>query len=101
MPACNVQLLGAKKINLAGEGFSTATSQFHVSYLEQTQIIQIAHPSLRMRLEDLALKDEIRTKIHKWQEPPPPAKQPKNLERFIINHNILRVMEGHILFLYC
>ncbi|KAL2523985.1 pre-mRNA processing ribonucleoprotein binding region-containing protein [Abeliophyllum distichum] len=34
MPACNVQLLGAKKKNL--EEFSTATFQFCVGYLEQT-----------------------------------------------------------------
>ncbi|KAL5196632.1 hypothetical protein ABZP36_000144 [Zizania latifolia] len=49
MPACNVQLLRAKKKNLAG--FSTATSQFRV---------------------------EIRKKIEKWQELPP-AKLPKPL----------------------
>jgi U4/U6 small nuclear ribonucleoprotein PRP31 len=100
MPACNVQLLGAKKINPAG--FSNATSQFHVGYLEQTEIIHTTHPPLRMRACRLlaakstlaarvdsirgdpsgktgrALKDEIRTKIEKWQEPPP-AKQPKPL----------------------
>ncbi|XVF86692.1 hypothetical protein PTKIN_Ptkin18bG0062600 [Pterospermum kingtungense] len=34
MPACNVQLLGAKKKALAG--FSTATSQIRVGYIEQT-----------------------------------------------------------------
>jgi len=38
MPACNVQLLGAKRKNLAG--FSTATSQFRVGYLEQTEVCQ-------------------------------------------------------------
>uniref|UniRef100_A0A2N9EPN4 Nop domain-containing protein n=1 Tax=Fagus sylvatica TaxID=28930 RepID=A0A2N9EPN4_FAGSY len=47
MPACNVQLLGAKKKNLAG--FSTATSQFRVGYIEQTEIFQTTPPSLRMR----------------------------------------------------
>ncbi|KAK1284648.1 putative nucleolar protein 5-2 [Acorus calamus] len=100
MPACNVQLLGAKKKNLAG--FSTATSQFRVGYLEQTEIFQSTPPSLRMRACRLLaakstlaarvdstrgdptgktgrdLREEIRTKIEKWQEPPP-AKQPKPL----------------------
>ncbi|GAU22575.1 hypothetical protein TSUD_93430 [Trifolium subterraneum] len=47
MPACNVQLLGAKKKNLAG--FSTATSQFHVGYIEQTEIFQTTPPSFRPR----------------------------------------------------
>ncbi|KAG6512534.1 hypothetical protein ZIOFF_030655 [Zingiber officinale] len=47
MPACNVQLLGAKKKTLAG--FSTATSQFRVGYLEQAEIFQSAPPSLRTR----------------------------------------------------
>ncbi|KAK6160182.1 hypothetical protein DH2020_003563 [Rehmannia glutinosa] len=99
MPACNVQLLGAKRKNLAG--FSTATSQFRVGYLEQTEIFQSTPPSLRMRacrllaakstlaarvdstrgdptgkLEELFA--EIHKKIEKWQEPPP-AKQPKPL----------------------
>ncbi|RVX10584.1 U4/U6 small nuclear ribonucleoprotein Prp31-like [Vitis vinifera] len=58
MPACNVQLLGAKKKNLAG--FSTATSQFRVGKTGRT------------------LREEILKKIEKWQEPPP-AKQPKPL----------------------
>ncbi|XP_057437449.1 U4/U6 small nuclear ribonucleoprotein Prp31 homolog [Lotus japonicus] len=100
MPACNVQLLGAKKKNLAG--FSTATSQFRVGYLEQTEIFQTTPPALRMRACRLlaakstlaarvdsirgdpsgrtgrSFKDEIHKKIEKWQEPPP-AKQPKPL----------------------
>ncbi|OAY65833.1 U4/U6 small nuclear ribonucleoprotein Prp31 homolog [Ananas comosus] len=100
MPACNVQLLGAKKKNLAG--FSTATSQFRVGYLEQTEIFQSTPPSLRTRACRLLaakstlaarvdstrgdptgktgrnLREEIRKKIEKWQEPPP-AKQPKPL----------------------
>ncbi|XP_004513089.1 U4/U6 small nuclear ribonucleoprotein Prp31 homolog isoform X2 [Cicer arietinum] len=100
MPACNVQLLGAKKKNLAG--FSTATSQFHVGYLEQAEIFQTTPPPLRMRACRLLaakstlaarvdsirgdpsgktgrnLKDEIHKKIERWQEPPP-AKQPKPL----------------------
>lgn len=100
MPACNVKLLGAKKKNLAG--FSTATSQFRVGYLEQTEIFQSTPPALRMRACRLLaakstlaarvdstrgdstgktgrnLREEIRKKIEKWQEPPP-AKQPKPL----------------------
>ncbi|WJX81327.1 U4/U6-U5 snRNP complex subunit prp31 [Trifolium repens] len=100
MPACNVQLLGAKKRNLAG--FSTATSQFHIGYIEQTEIFQTTPPNFRMRACRLlaakstlaarvdsirgdpsgktgrSLKDEIHKKIEKWQEPPP-AKQPKPL----------------------
>ncbi|KAG6749656.1 hypothetical protein POTOM_046718 [Populus tomentosa] len=100
MPACNVQLLGAKKKNLAG--FSTATSQFRVGFIEQTEVFQSTPPSLRMRAGRLlaakstlaarvdstrgdpsgntgrTLREEIRKKIEKWQEPPP-AKQPKPL----------------------
>ncbi|KAF3431294.1 hypothetical protein FNV43_RR26025 [Rhamnella rubrinervis] len=100
MPACNVQLLGAKRKNLAG--FSTATSQFRVGYIEQTDVFQGTPPALRMRACRLlackstlaarvdstrgdpsgnsgrAFREEIRKKIEKWQEPPP-AKQPKPL----------------------
>ena len=47
MPACNVQLLGTKKKNLAG--FSTTTSQFRLGYLQQTKIFQSMPPALRMR----------------------------------------------------
>ncbi|KAG9156459.1 hypothetical protein Leryth_019971 [Lithospermum erythrorhizon] len=100
MPACNVQLLGAKKKNLAG--FSTATSQGRVGFMEQTEIFQSTPPPLRMRACRLlaakstlaarvdstrgdpmgktgrTLCEDIRKKIEKWQEPPP-AKQPKPL----------------------
>lgn len=100
MPACNVQLLGAKRKTLAG--FSTASSQLHVGFVEQTEIFQSTPPSLRNRACRLlaakstlaarvdsirgdptgktgrALRDEILKKIEKWQEPPP-AKQPKPL----------------------
>ncbi|KAF3660491.1 putative DNA-directed RNA polymerases I, II, and III subunit RPABC5-like [Capsicum annuum] len=41
MPAFNVHPLGA--------GFSTATSQFHIGYIEQTELFQSTPPSLRMR----------------------------------------------------
>ncbi|KAM0848883.1 hypothetical protein ACQ4PT_054086 [Festuca glaucescens] len=100
MPACNVQLLAAKKKNLAG--FSTATSQFRVGYLEHTEVFQSTPPALRTRACRLIaakstlaaridsirgdptgkagrnLLEEIRKKIEKWQEPPP-AKLPKPL----------------------
>ena len=100
MPACNVQLLGAKRKTLAG--FSTANSQIHVGYLEQSEIFQSTPPTLRKRACRLlaakstlaaridsikgdstgkvgrSLRDEILKKIEKWQEPPP-AKQPKPL----------------------
>ncbi|CAN0892910.1 U4/U6 small nuclear ribonucleoprotein Prp31 homolog [Linum grandiflorum] len=100
MPACNVQLLGAKKKTLAG--FSSATSQFRLGYIEQSDIFQSTPPSLRMRACRLlaskstlaarvdsirgdpsgntgrTLREEISKKIEKWQEPPP-AKQPKPL----------------------
>jgi U4/U6 small nuclear ribonucleoprotein PRP31 len=100
MPACDVQLLGAKKKNLAG--FSTATSQLRVGYLEHAQVFQSTPPALRTRACRLIaakstlaarvdsvrgdptgkagrdLLEEIRKKIEKWQEPPP-AKLPKPL----------------------
>lgn len=100
MPACNVQLLGAKRKTLAG--FSTANSQVRVGYLEQSEIFQSTPPSLKARAcrllagkstlaaridsirgdptgkEGRSLRDEILKKIEKWQEPPP-AKQPKPL----------------------
>ncbi|KAL6562625.1 U4/U6-U5 snRNP complex subunit prp31 [Orobanche gracilis] len=100
MPACNVQLLGAKRKNLAG--FSRATSQYRVGYLEQTEIFSNTPPSLRMRACRLLaakatlaarvdstrgdptgkigrdFRAEIHKKIEKWQELPPTA-QPKPL----------------------
>ncbi|KAH7849090.1 hypothetical protein Vadar_012850 [Vaccinium darrowii] len=101
MPACTVQLLGAKKTNLAG--FSTATtSQFRVGYIEQTDIFRTTPPSLRTRVCRLlaakatmgaridsvsefptgnkgrAFRDKIHRTIEKLQEFPP-AKRPKPL----------------------
>ncbi|KAG8367121.1 hypothetical protein BUALT_Bualt16G0039600 [Buddleja alternifolia] len=100
MPACDVQLLSAKRKNLAG--FSTATLQFRVGYLEQTEIFQSTPPSLRMRVCRLlaakstptarvdsvrgdptgktgrTFRAEIEKKIEKGQESAP-AKQPKPL----------------------
>ncbi|KAL1194611.1 putative U4PU6 small nuclear ribonucleoprotein Prp31 [Cardamine amara subsp. amara] len=100
MPACNVQLMGQKRKNLAG--FSSATSQSHVGYLDQTEIFQSTPPGLRMRASRLlaakstlaarvdairgdpsgtngkAFREGILKKIGKWQELPP-ARQPKPL----------------------
>uniref|UniRef100_F6HPN1 Nop domain-containing protein n=1 Tax=Vitis vinifera TaxID=29760 RepID=F6HPN1_VITVI len=119
MPACNVQLLGAKKKNLAG--FSTATSQFRVGYIEQTEIFQSTPPSLRMRACRLlaakstlsarvdstrgdptgktgrTLREEILKKIEKWQEPPP-AKQPKPLP---VPDSEPKKKRGGLQFSYC
>ncbi|GJN02109.1 hypothetical protein PR202_ga19431 [Eleusine coracana subsp. coracana] len=99
-PNLSAILLGAKRKNLAG--FSTATSQFRVGYLEQTEVFQSTPPALRTRACRLIaakstlaaridsirgdptgkagrnLLEEIRKKIEKWQEPPP-AKLPKPL----------------------
>ncbi|ESQ35281.1 hypothetical protein EUTSA_v10009759mg [Eutrema salsugineum] len=100
LPACHVQLLGHKRKNL--DGFSSATSQSHVGYLEQTEIFQSTPPGYRVRVSRLlagkstlaarsdaargdplgtygkALREEILKKIDKWQEPCP-ARQPKPL----------------------
>lgn len=100
MPACNVQILGAKRKNLAG--FSTATAQPHTGFVFHTEIVQSTPPALRTRACRLVagkstlgarvdstrgdptgktgrdLREEIRKKIEKWQEPPPP-KLPKPL----------------------
>jgi U4/U6 small nuclear ribonucleoprotein PRP31 len=43
MPACNVQILGAKKKNLAG--FSTATALPHTGFVFHTEIVQGTPPS--------------------------------------------------------
>ncbi|XP_019184716.1 PREDICTED: U4/U6 small nuclear ribonucleoprotein Prp31 homolog [Ipomoea nil] len=98
MPACNVQLLGSKKSNLAG--FSTP--KFRIGFLEETEIFQSTPPSLRTRAcRPLAAKatlaarvdstrgdptgktgrsllEEFRKKIKKWKELPP-AKRPRPL----------------------
>lgn len=100
MPACNVQVLGAKRKTLAG--FSTASASPHTGVVIQADVVQSTPPALRMRACRLLtakaslaarvdytrgdptgnagrkLREEIRVKIEKWQEPPP-AKQPKPL----------------------
>ncbi|CAA7028627.1 unnamed protein product [Microthlaspi erraticum] len=100
LPSCNVQLLGHKRKNLAG--FSTASSQCRVGYLDQTDILQKTPPGLRSRVIRFlagksvlaarsdaargdtsgtygkALREEIVKKIEKLQEPGV-ARQPKSL----------------------
>ncbi|BBH03077.1 pre-mRNA processing ribonucleoprotein binding region-containing protein [Prunus dulcis] len=92
MPACNVQLLGAKRKNLAG--FSTATSQFRKYFKLHPFFEDACLPALGCKINTCstgdstrgdpsgntgrAFREEIRKKIEKWQEPPP-AKQPKPL----------------------
>ncbi|TVU43909.1 hypothetical protein EJB05_03329, partial [Eragrostis curvula] len=92
MPACNVQLLDAKRKTLAG--FSIATSQFRVGYLEQTEVFQSTPPALRTRACRLiAAKSTLAARIDSIRgDPtgkdgrnlleeiqPPPAKLPKPL----------------------
>lgn len=100
MPACNVQVLGAKRKNLAG--FSSATAQPHQGFITGCQIMSQTPPSLRSRAARLLgakcallarvdaygqdptgqvgvrMRDEVVRKIEKWQEPPP-AKQARPL----------------------
>mmetsp|Transcript_20589 Transcript_20589/g.49016 ORF Transcript_20589/g.49016 Transcript_20589/m.49016 type:complete len:497 (-) Transcript_20589:41-1531(-) len=93
MPACNIQVLGAKRKNL--EGFSTAAAQPHQGFIYNAEIIQRTPPPLRPRACRLVggkvallarmdaygqdpsgsggqrLREEMEKKIEKWQEPPP------------------------------
>lgn len=100
MPACNIQVLGSKRKTLSG--YSTATSLPHTGFVFFCELVQSTPPPLRTRAcrlvagkcalaarvdavrADVAggagrnLREEIRRKIDKWQEPPP-AKQAKPL----------------------
>ncbi|KAF8044625.1 hypothetical protein N665_7416s0001 [Sinapis alba] len=100
IPSCNVQVLGQKRKNL--DGFSTAATQSRVGYLEQTEIFQSTPPGLRKQAirflagkstlaaridasrgdpsgsHGRSLREEIRKKIDKLQEPGV-ARQPKPL----------------------
>ncbi|PSC73830.1 U4 U6 small nuclear ribonucleo Prp31-like [Micractinium conductrix] len=93
MPACNVQVLGAKRRNLAG--FSSTTAQPHQGFIFGSDIMQQTPPSLRSKAARLvgakctllarvdaygqdpsgtagrSMKDDMLKKIEKWQEPPP------------------------------
>ncbi|KAG7675206.1 hypothetical protein Ndes2526B_g08067 [Nannochloris sp. 'desiccata'] len=96
LPACNVQVLGAKRRNLAG--FSSKAAQPHQGFVFGCELIQQTPPALRSRAARLvgakctllarmdahgkdptgaagrAMRDEMKRKIDKWQEPPPAKK---------------------------
>lgn len=93
MPACNVQVLGAKRKNLAG--FSSTTVQPHQGFISGAEIIQQTPPAWRNKAVRLVagkctllarvdaygqdpsgevgrqFRTEMLAKIEKWQEPPP------------------------------
>lgn len=96
MPACNVQVLGAKRRNLAG--FSSKAAQPHQGFIFSSDIIQQTPPALRSKAARLLgskctllaridahgsdpsgamgrdMRNEMMRKIEKWQEPPPAKK---------------------------
>ncbi|KAK9837334.1 hypothetical protein WJX81_007173 [Elliptochloris bilobata] len=100
MPACNIQVLGAKKRTLAG--FSAAAVQPHQGFVSACDVVQGTPPALRGRAIRLvagkcallarmdayaqdpsgsvgaSMKEDMQKKIEKWQEPPP-AKQARVL----------------------
>ena len=93
MPACNVQVLGSKKKNLAG--FSSANSDPHQGVIWKSEVVQKAPPALRAKAARLvgakctmmarvdsygqdpsgvkgqAMKGDMMSKVEKWQELPP------------------------------
>lgn len=97
IPACNLQVLGAKKKSL--DGFSRSAAEAHMGLLSFTELVLSAPRHLRGKAvkvvagrsslcarvdafkEDLsgdtgqAYVDEILKKIAKWQEPPPAKKK--------------------------
>lgn len=100
IPACNLLVLGAKRRALAG--FGSAAAAPHQGFVYGCALVQGTPPALRTRAARLvagkaailarvdahgsdpsgaqgrALRDEMRAKIEKWQEPPP-ARQTKVL----------------------
>lgn len=92
MPACNVQVLGAKRKNLAG---LASSGQSHQGFVALCPMIQQTPPFLKVKGTRLIaskctllarvdafgqdplgvigqkMRDEIARKIEKWQEPPP------------------------------
>eukprot|EP00958_Prasinococcus_capsulatus_P029634 scaffold7576_cov417-Prasinococcus_capsulatus_cf.AAC.11 len=100
MPACNIQVLGQRKKNLAG--FSSATQQPHQGIIAQTEVVTQTPPAwktkaIRLMANQCALMsrvdnfgedpsgakgkatlEEVKQKIEKWQEAPP-AKTAKPL----------------------
>ena len=97
MPACNVQVLGAKRKTLAGMSSAAAVraGDMHAGFIHAADVVQQTPPPLRMRAcrlvggkctlmarvdaygEDPSgaagerMRAEIKAKIEKWQEPPP------------------------------
>lgn len=93
MPACNIQVLGAKRKAL--DGFSAAAAQPHQGFIYGCELIQRTPPPLRSRASRLVggkvallarmdaygqdptgsggekMREEMQKKIEKWQEPPP------------------------------
>mmetsp|Transcript_17413 Transcript_17413/g.52333 ORF Transcript_17413/g.52333 Transcript_17413/m.52333 type:complete len:495 (-) Transcript_17413:164-1648(-) len=93
MPACNVQVLGARKKGLGG--MSSATAGNHQGVVVHCPIVNNTPPALRLKAMRLVaskctllarvdaygqdpagqvgqkMRDEIVAKIEKWQEPPP------------------------------
>ncbi|KAI8469084.1 MAG: U4/U6 small nuclear ribonucleoprotein [Monoraphidium minutum] len=100
IPACNIQVLGAKRKHLAG--LSSTAAQPHQGFIYGSAVVQNTPPGLRTKAARLAASkcallarvdaygqdpsgqagarflEEMRRKIEKWQEPPP-AKQIKPL----------------------
>jgi U4/U6 small nuclear ribonucleoprotein PRP31 len=97
MPACNVQVLGAKRKALGGMSSAAAVraGEMHAGFIFAAEVVQQTPPPLRMRAcrlvggkctlmarldaygEDPAgtagaqMRADIVAKIAKWQEPPP------------------------------
>jgi U4/U6 small nuclear ribonucleoprotein PRP31 len=98
IPACNIQVLGAKRKHAAG--FSSKTSMPHQGFIYESELVQNTPPGLRNRAAKLVgskcsllarvdahgtsakdkaevgkrTREEIVKKIEKWQEPPPARK---------------------------
>jgi len=97
MPACNVQVLGAKRKALGGLSSAAAAraGELHAGFVHACELVQQTPPALRMRACRLVgakctlmarldaygeepsgvagerMRAECRAKIEKWQEPPP------------------------------
>nr|WCZ58383.1 U4/U6 small nuclear ribonucleoprotein Prp31 [Paratrimastix eleionoma] len=93
IPACNIQILGAKKKHNAG--FSTATTLPHTGFIYLSPVVMSAPSDFRMKATRVAAgrvalcarldffhdqptgslgqqyKEELEKKIEKWQEAPP------------------------------
>lgn len=96
IPACNVQVLGAKRKHAAG--FSSKTAMPHQGYVYESDVVQNTPPGLRNKAAKLlgskcsllarvdahgnhkdgsigkSTRETIIQKIEKWQEPPPARK---------------------------